>query len=569
MATELEGAVAYALSRDVLLSEEYYSTLTAVQRKQAVSIAGLAEIEQVRYVMAQVNSALINGSTFEQFQQNVNLENIDLPRHRLKTIYQTNLQSAYSHGRWIRQQEDKKNKPYLMYVTKNDSLVRPEHQILHKTIRPIGDAFWLYNTPPLDFNCFLPETKISGNIEAAMVRSYEGVAVELVTRSGKTLSATSNHPILTDRGWVSMDSVKTGDNVLSYERPVSVIHSDNTSRQVNDKQAIPTAENLFKSIFGNTLAFGGVATLKFNSDVANGEININITDSSLVLNLKSNLTHGSKQISLVRRDNGSVDVLASCNSSTPIGSIVINTIFGEDSSDGGFAYIKDFCNSTIAEFGCSVEMDSFSFEFVIPSISGSPSSTALTLDTTLDLFNGLPLDRFRLGLGSHSDTIINEVASDGWSTDSNLFRYLIDTHSAEVLSDPVVNVRKFDFSGHVYDFQSRESLISANDIIAHNCRCRTLGITAEEAEQRGITLAVDLPASQAKNGFGHSPELYNDKFTELVNDRLSTLMLDNFKQSSKIAPISGRIQDAVTKVLDKPKVGLGKLIDAAKKLLGM
>lgn len=253
MATELEGAVAYALSRDVLLSEEYYSTLTAVQRKQAVSIAGLAEIEQVRYVMAQVNSALINGSTFEQFQQNVNLENIDLPRYRLKTIYQTNLQSAYSHGRWIRQQEDKRNKPYLMYVTKNDSLVRPEHQILHKTIRPIGDAFWLYNTPPLSLNC----------------------------------------------------------------------------------------------------------------------------------------------------------------------------------------------------------------------------------------------------------------------------------------------------------------------------RCKSRGITAEEAEQRGITLAVDLPASQAKNGFGHSPELYNDKFTELVNDRLSTLMLDNFKQSSKIAPIGGRIQDAVTKVLDKPKVGLGKLIDAAKKLLGM
>ena len=61
MATTLEGAVAYALSRDVVLSEEYYSSLTAIQRRQAVSIAGLAEIEQVRYVLAQVNSALING----------------------------------------------------------------------------------------------------------------------------------------------------------------------------------------------------------------------------------------------------------------------------------------------------------------------------------------------------------------------------------------------------------------------------------------------------------------------------------------------------------------------------
>ena len=253
MATTLEGAVAYALSRDVVLSEEYYSSLTAIQRRQAVSIAGLAEIEQVRYVLAQVNSALINGQSFEDFQRNVNLVDIDLPRYRLKTIYQTNIQSAYSHGRWIRQQEDKKNKPYLMYVTKNDSLVRPEHQILNRIVRPIGDVFWFYNTPPLDYNC----------------------------------------------------------------------------------------------------------------------------------------------------------------------------------------------------------------------------------------------------------------------------------------------------------------------------RCRTRGVTPEEAERMGITLAVDLPPNQAANGFGHSPELYNDAFDNVVRDRLSQVMLENYKQSSQVASISGRISAAATKILDKPKKSLSSLVTAAKKLLGL
>lgn len=252
MATELEQAIAYALSRDVVIGEDYYTVLTSVQRKQAVSIAGLAEIEQVKYVMAQVNSALINGSTFEQFKDNINLVDIDLPQHRLKTIYQTNLQSAYSHGRWMQQQENKRNKPYLMYVTKNDNLVRPEHQILHKTIRPIGDAFWIYNTPPLDFNC----------------------------------------------------------------------------------------------------------------------------------------------------------------------------------------------------------------------------------------------------------------------------------------------------------------------------RCITRALTPSEAEKYGITLAVDLPPNQAKEGFGHSPELYNEKFSQLVQDRVSELMLDNFKQSASVASISSRISDAVNKVVDKPRKALSSLIDAAKKLIG-
>lgn len=253
MATELEQAVAYAMSRDVVIGEEYYSSLTAIQRRQAVSIAGLAEIEQVRYVLAQVNSALINGQSFEDFQRNVNLVDIDLPRHRLKTIYQTNIQAAYSHGRWIRQQEDKKNKPYLMYVTKNDSLVRPEHQILNKIIRPIGDVFWIYNTPPLDYNC----------------------------------------------------------------------------------------------------------------------------------------------------------------------------------------------------------------------------------------------------------------------------------------------------------------------------RCRTRALTPEEAEQRGITLAVDLPENQAEKGFGHSHESYNDAFSNMVKDRLSQLMLENYRQSSQVASISGRIAQAAERILEKPKRSLSGLIDAAKKLLGL
>lgn len=569
MATTLEGAVAYALSRDVVLSDEYYSSLTAIQRRQAVSIAGLAEIEQVRYVLAQVNSALINGQSFEDFQRNVNLVDIDLPRHRLKTIYQTNIQSAYSHGRWIRQQEDKKNKPYLIYLTKNDSLVRPEHQILHKIVRPIGDVFWLYNTPPLDYNCFLPDTKISGDIEAAMVRSYEGVAVELTTRSGKTLSATCNHPILTERGWVSMDSVKTGDNVLSYDRPINSADIDSSSRQVNDEQAVPTAENLFHSILRDTFTCGGAATLKFDSDVANGEININVVDSCLVLGINSNIVQGSKKFDLTRGDSGAIKLAASSNSSTPRWFSALNAVLFKDSLNVGLMTTKLLCNAIMSEFGCGIKMNDFSFEFIIPSVGSSPSSTALTLDTTNRLFDGLPLDRFGLGLSSHGDTIVNEVASDALSADFGLFGYLVDTHSTEVLSDPVVNIRQFNFIGHVYDFQSSESLLSSNNIITHNCRCRTRSVSIEEAERMGITLAVDLPPNQAADGFGHSPELYNDAFDNVVRDRLSQLMLENYKQSSQVASISGRISAAATKILDKPKKSLSSLVTAAKKLLGL
>lgn len=149
----LIDAIAYALSREVVPSEDYYGNMTDVQRRRAVSIAGMAEVDQIRYIMSQVNSALINGQSFEQFKQNVNLVDIELPEHRLSLIYHQNIQQAYAYGRYVEQVRNQDNKPYLMYKSKNDSRVRPWHQVLNGTIRPIGDAFWINNCPPLSWNC--------------------------------------------------------------------------------------------------------------------------------------------------------------------------------------------------------------------------------------------------------------------------------------------------------------------------------------------------------------------------------------------------------------------------------
>lgn len=149
----LIDAIAYALSREVVPSDDYYNRMSGIQRRQAVSIAGLAELDHVRYVMAQVDSALINGQSFDEFKRNVNLVDIDLPRHRLRTIYQTNIQQAYAHGRWTEQQRNKKDKPFLKRVEINDSRTRPEHKRLNGITKPIDDAFWQYYYAPDAYNC--------------------------------------------------------------------------------------------------------------------------------------------------------------------------------------------------------------------------------------------------------------------------------------------------------------------------------------------------------------------------------------------------------------------------------
>lgn len=564
----LIDAIAYALSREVVPSTDYYDKMQGIQRRQAVSIAGMAQTEQIKFVMAQVNSALASGQTFEQFQKSVNLVDIDLPRHRLYTIYHTNIYTAYSHGRWHEQQRNKSNKPYLMYDAMNDSITRPAHAALDNTIRHIDDPWWRGRTAPLGYNCFLPNTTISANIVGAMVRSYEGEVTELTTQSGHTFAATSNHPILVDGRWVRMDGVNVGDNILRYSRPVDSSDVNMTSAKIDDKQAVATAENLFQSFLFNAFASGGVATLQFNSDVANGKIDIDIADSCLTFGVDSDVLKGVKKIDFTRGFDGGVLVITPSDSPTSRWSKAVNAMLKQDSTDVSLATTEFFCHSIMSEFGCSVDFNNFSFEFVISSVSSSPSSSTLPLSATIDLFDDLPLDRFRLGLGSHGDTIVNEVASDGRSSDTGLFGYLVDTHSSMVFSDPVVNVRQFNFRGHVYDFQSSESLLASDDIITHNCRCKTKALTKEEAEARGITTDKDLPTTGAdSSGFGHTPDQYNERFTTLVNDRVSELMLTYFKQSSTVAKIGGRITGAIDKFLNKTTTKLSVLIAAAKKLL--
>lgn len=565
----LIDAIAYALSREVVPSDEYYNRMSGIQRRQAVSIAGLGEIEQIKYVLDQVNKSLAEGKDFDEFKRSVKLKDIELPEYRLKTIYQTNVQQAYSHGRWLEQQRNKQDKPYLRYVAVNDSRTRPAHRALHGTVRHIDDPFWQTHTPPLAFNCFLPGTKVSGDITAAMLKSYKGVAVELTTKSGKTLSVTGNHPILTSRGWVRADNVTVGDSVLGDRQPVNGIDVNTVPGQVNNQETIPTVENLFNTFFTNAFAFGGTATLKFDSDITNGKIDINILDNGLAISLDSNLIKGVKEICFVNRLNRGALILTASDCASCSVLSVINAILSENTTDIAFTNIKALCKSILAKFGCSVELNNFRFEFVISSIGGSPSSGALPLNASRGLFDGLPLKRFSLGLSSESDALVSKVAINGRTTDAGLFGYLVNTHSREVFVDPVLDVRNFDFSGHVYDFQSENSLLSSGDIITHNCRCKVIAMTEEEAKEYGITSDDDLPDVKVADGFGHTPEQYNTKMTQLVSDRVAETMIEHYKQATTIGKIRNKVTSAIGQFLKKPITKLAALIVSAKKLLGI
>lgn len=148
-------AIAYALSRNVVLGDEYYQRMTPIQRQQSVSIAGLGQIEHVKHVMGLVNNQLDSGGTFADFQKAVKNGDIDinLPRHRLDNIFRTNIQGAYGRGRWYQQQQNKTERPYLMRDGINDVRQRPAHRVLNGVVRHIDDPFWQRHYAPDGYRC--------------------------------------------------------------------------------------------------------------------------------------------------------------------------------------------------------------------------------------------------------------------------------------------------------------------------------------------------------------------------------------------------------------------------------
>ena len=150
-----QEAMAYAAKRKVVLPEDYYGKLIGLQRAQSVSIAGLAALEQIRFVVDKLADVLEKGGTFKSFQDAVRAGGLDvnLPAHRLENIFRTNIQAAYSRGRWEQQMRARGSRPYLMYDAINDSRTRPAHAAMDNIIRRWDDPLWETHYPTNGYRC--------------------------------------------------------------------------------------------------------------------------------------------------------------------------------------------------------------------------------------------------------------------------------------------------------------------------------------------------------------------------------------------------------------------------------
>ena len=145
-----EAAIAYWKSLSLMTAKQARE-LDAGARARAYYVSCLKEMDEIALVHTAIGEALENGSTFDVFRERI--ARLGLPDHLMKTIFTTNLQTAYAAGRYAKMQAVKKTRPYWRYLTIGDNRVRPSHAVLSGMVFPADHAFWSENYPPNGYRC--------------------------------------------------------------------------------------------------------------------------------------------------------------------------------------------------------------------------------------------------------------------------------------------------------------------------------------------------------------------------------------------------------------------------------
>lgn len=145
------------------------------EHQASFTVAKVGQLDILRDIRDGIAAAQKNGTTFETFRKTLKpllmekgwwgkAEMIDPATgekklvqlgstRRLRTIFDTNLRTAYSEGQWQRIQATKRTFKYLVYNANNSEHPRLEHSAWDNLVLPADDPFWKNHFPVKDYGC--------------------------------------------------------------------------------------------------------------------------------------------------------------------------------------------------------------------------------------------------------------------------------------------------------------------------------------------------------------------------------------------------------------------------------
>lgn len=335
--------------------------------------------------------------------------------------------------------------------------------------------------------CFVADTLVSaGEIMAATSRFYQGRIVKIATASNRNISVTPNHPILTNRGWIVAKSIKKGDKLVASDRPESV-----SAGIVPNKE---NTETVIGDVFQSLSRTGGNSSrkgngLQFHGDGSDSEVNIVYSASLLRNKTNGTLSH---KLSKYRFPFAQFShLLNGCRSLTSSFRGLFATLCRNisrlcQSLFLGYGHLRHSQSVSLGNGSC---FNVLGFEIAKNTAFGNAvPNRQLSQRLTADIFTGKAIRRRPFISGDTSandDTSISKFSGERFTADANLVRELFAMFPSDVSFDEVVEVFDDDFSGQVYNLQTKNNWYFANGIVAHNCRVLAIGNPTDEATKFG------------------------------------------------------------------------------------
>ena len=175
-------AIDYFRRKDMHFSWDWHDTERETHAR-SFTVAKVTTLDVLETLRREVDRAIADGITFETFRKTLRprleaagwwgrkeildgdtgeLTQAHLGSHRrLRTIFQTNVQTAYMAGRYKRLLDNADAAPYWQYIAVMDGRTRHTHAELNGKIWRFDDPIWKIIWPPNGFNCRCRVTALS------------------------------------------------------------------------------------------------------------------------------------------------------------------------------------------------------------------------------------------------------------------------------------------------------------------------------------------------------------------------------------------------------------------------
>ena len=158
---------AYTFWQDkVPMSKKAFNQLAEDERVKAFIVGGMARGDMLTAMHQSIDNALATGQSIKAWKKEVRELFTakgwnQLQGFRLDNIFRTNIQTAYSVGRYRQMTRVKDSRPYWRYSAINDSRTRPTHAALHGRVVRADAPFWDMFYPPNGYRCRCTVTSLS------------------------------------------------------------------------------------------------------------------------------------------------------------------------------------------------------------------------------------------------------------------------------------------------------------------------------------------------------------------------------------------------------------------------